>query len=66
VQSLILKTDLSSQEGIHVVRQATKDLDVGLFFAAAGYGTTGSFLDNPIEQELNMLNVNVRAVLELS
>jgi short-subunit dehydrogenase len=66
VQSLIVKADLSGEEGINAVRQATKDLDVGLLFASAGYGTTGSFLDNPIEQELNMLNLNIRAVLELS
>jgi short-subunit dehydrogenase len=66
VKSLIVKADLSAEEGIHAVRQATEDLDVGLLFAAAGYGTTGSFLNNPLEQELNMLNLNIRAVLELS
>jgi short-subunit dehydrogenase len=65
-QTLIVKADLSGEEGIRAVRQATEDLEVGLLFAAAGYGTTGSFLDNPIAQELNMLNLNIRAVLELS
>ncbi len=65
-QSLIVRADLSSEEGLDAVRRAAKDLDVGLLFAAAGYGTTGSFLDSPIEQELNMLNLNIRAVLELS
>jgi short-subunit dehydrogenase len=66
VQALTVAADLSREEGIHAVRQATEALDVGLLFASAGYGTTGSFLDNPIEQELDMLNLNVRAVLKLS
>lgn len=66
VQTLIVATDLSCEEGIHAVQQATKDLDVGLFFASAGYGTTGSFIDNSIEQELDMLNLNIRTVLAMS
>jgi short-subunit dehydrogenase len=66
IEIQIIPADLAAEAGIEAVKQATKDLDVGLLFAAAGYGTTGSFLDNPIQQELDMLNLNVRALLVLS
>lgn len=66
IDAQVIPVDLATDEGINAVKQGTKDLDVGLFFAAAGYGTTGSFLDNPIEQELDMLDLNVRSLLVLS
>jgi NADP-dependent 3-hydroxy acid dehydrogenase YdfG len=39
------------------------DLDVGLLVAAAGFGTSGPFLDSDLTQELVMLDVNCRALL---
>jgi short-subunit dehydrogenase len=61
VESLIIAADLAEQVGVSTVIQRTKDLEVGLLFAAAGYGTTGSFLENPLERELNMIAVNIHA-----
>ena len=52
--------------GIEAVATETKDLDVGLLVAAAGFGTAGAFLDARIEDEFAMLDVNCRAVLALS
>ena len=43
-----------------------RDLDVGLLVAAAGFGTSGPFLDSDLTQELEMLDVNCRALLSQS
>jgi short-subunit dehydrogenase len=39
---------------------------VGLLVASAGFGTSGPFLDGPLEQEIEMLHVNGRALMALS
>ena len=40
----------------------TRDLDVGLLVAAAGFGTSGPFVDCPLDSELAMIDLNCRAV----
>lgn len=42
----------------------TAGLDVGLLVAAAGFGTSGGLLDIPLADELAMVDVNCRAVVE--
>ncbi|MGJ3237914.1 MAG: SDR family NAD(P)-dependent oxidoreductase [Anaerolineae bacterium] len=66
IQCQVVALDLSSQDAIETLITETQDLDIGLLVAAAGYGTSGSFIDLPIERETNMLDVNCRAVLTLS
>ena len=66
VQTLVVASDLATLSGIEAVATETKDLDVGLLVAAAGFGTAGAFLDARIEDEFAMLDVNCRAVLALS
>lgn len=61
----VLVLDLADQDVVQVVVDATKEIDVGLLIASAGFGTSGAFLENPIETELEMLEVNCRCVLEL-
>lgn len=39
---------------------------MGLLVAAAGFGTSGLFLDAPLDEEMDMLNVNCRSLLALS
>ncbi len=58
--------DLSTDAGSDAVEAATAGLDVGLLVAAAGFGTSGAFLDADLGREMNMLDVNVRAVLRAS
>jgi len=43
----------------------TSGLDVSLIVAAAGFGTSGAFVEIPIADELAMVDVNCRAVVEL-
>jgi uncharacterized protein len=62
---LVVK-DLALEKNIEALVAQTQDLDVGLLIAAAGFGTSGAFLNSQLEQELEMLNVNCRALLGLT
>jgi len=65
-ESRIIDADLSTREGVKRVLSETQSLDVGLVVASAGFGTSGDFLDGSLEDELAMIDVNCRAVAELS
>jgi hypothetical protein len=52
--------------GVGPVLAATDDLDVGLLVAAAGFGTSGPFVDGDLDAERAMLAVNCTAVLDLT
>ena len=66
IHTRVVAADLSTVEGIAVVGAGTADLDVGLLVAAAGFGTSGPFLDSDAGQERDMLNTNCWAVLSMS
>ena len=55
--------DLSTEAGLEAVESATAGLDVGLLVAAAGFGTSGGFLDADLAREDEMIDVNIRAVV---
>jgi short-subunit dehydrogenase len=59
----VIAADLGKQEGVDKVEAETQGLDVGLLAAAAGFGTSGKFLDASVEEELNMLSVNCRTLM---
>lgn len=62
----VIVADLGSAAGIGEVVERTASLDVGLFIAAAGFGTSGSFLETDVDVELALVDVNVRAVTALA
>jgi short-subunit dehydrogenase len=66
VETRIVAADLGGSGGVEQVIGKALSLDVGLLAAAAGYGTSGSFVDLDIERELNMVDVNCKAVVALS
>jgi uncharacterized protein len=66
VETNVIAADLSEQEAIERIEGSTRQLDVGMIVLAAGFGTSGLFLDAALEQELEMLNVNCRALMLLS
>ena len=66
VEVRIATADLAREGSAGAVEAATRDLDVGLLVAAAGFGTSGPFLGSALDQELRMLAVNCRAPLEMS
>lgn len=66
VEAQVVAADLSSPTGVEQVVSATVRLDVGLLVACAGYGTTGRFTEADLANELDMLAVNCRAVVEMA
>lgn len=60
----VVASDLSLPQGNVSLFAETKELDVGLVVAAAGFGTSGEFLSQVPDHEIQMLQVNCRAVLE--
>lgn len=66
VETRVVATDLGQAAGIRSVEDATRTLDVGLLVAAAGFGTSGPFLEGSLDGELEMLDVNCRAPLAMS
>jgi uncharacterized protein len=66
IEARALALDLGQQAAVRTIVSATDGLDVGLLAAVAGFGTSGRFVDNPLDRELDMVDVNCRAVVELS
>lgn len=64
VQCRVLPLDLADPQGAAQLAAATADLDVGLLVSAAGFGTSGPLLAGRLSDELDMLDLNCRAVLE--
>ncbi|HET8625267.1 MAG TPA: SDR family oxidoreductase [Gemmatimonadales bacterium] len=64
VEARAVAADLGREGALHAVASATRDLDVGLLVAAAGYGTSGPFLDASPATERDMLAVNAGAVFD--
>jgi hypothetical protein len=66
VHTLAISVDLATHAGVDDLVARTRDLDVGLLVASAGFGTSGPFLDGELGEELAMIDVNCRAVAALS
>lgn len=66
IETQVIAADLSKASDIESVIGQTQALKVGLLVAAAGYGTSGAFIESSVDAELNMLDVNCRAVVALS
>jgi short-subunit dehydrogenase len=62
----VLAADLATAEGIRQTLAAARDPAIGLLVQAAGFGTSGDFLSADLAAESAMLEVNCRAVLELT
>jgi len=62
----IIPADLAAPDAAARILRQTAERQVGLLVAAAGFGSIGSFLDLPIAVEASMVDVNCRAVVELS
>jgi uncharacterized protein len=62
----IVPADASTAEGIDLIIDASKDVDVGLLVASAGFGTSGKFIQADYAKELAMLRLNCEGVLALT
>ena len=61
-----VSVDLSKQNFLKSIKNACDDIEIGLLINNAGFGLAGEFLEHSIKDELEMINVNVRAMVELS
>jgi short-subunit dehydrogenase len=59
----VVAVDLGTPEGLETLDRETSDLDVGLYVASAGYGTSGPLLAADLASEHNMLELNCFALL---
>jgi len=66
VQVETVSVDLATESGVAELLARTRHRDTGLLVASAGFGTSGPFLDAPLDDELRMIDVNCRAVAALS
>jgi short-subunit dehydrogenase len=66
VDTSVIAADLGCREGVDRVLSETAGADIGLFVAAAGFGSSGPLVDQPVDNELNMVDVNCRAVVALT
>ncbi|MCU0658106.1 MAG: SDR family oxidoreductase [Polyangiaceae bacterium] len=66
VEARSVVVDLASPQGVGLLLRETSSLDVGLVIASAGFGTSGSFVEGALPAELQMIDVNCRAVAEMA
>ena len=64
IEARPLVADLSSFSETARLDTETRDIDVGLIIAAAGYGGSGPFVEAPQQAELGMIDVNCRALAQ--
>lgn len=66
VETRVLAVDLADPTAAADVETTTESLDVGLVVLAAGFGTTGTVLETSLTDELDLIAVNITAVMRLS
>ena len=66
IQTRVVAVDLGSEDFLQDVAEKTADLEVGLLINNAGFTNSGDFLDNPLDKELLLVHVNIRAAMMLA
>ncbi len=66
VDAIAVAADLGTDAGVQSVLDTAAQHDVGLYAGCAGFGTAGHFADNSAADELNMIDVNCRALVALA
>ena len=66
IETMVLAADLADPDAVAHVETVTNGLDVGLVVLAAGFGTTGTFLETSLPDEMALIAVNIAAVTRLS
>jgi short-subunit dehydrogenase len=64
--SRALVADLSTEEGVRLASDEMKGRHYDLLVNNAGFGVGGRFFETPLERQLEMLNVNVKALVCLA
>lgn len=62
VETCVIQADLGVQSDVEMALTELQDVDIGLYVANAGFGTAGQFVSIGVQNELNMIDVNCRAL----
>ncbi len=65
-EAIALPVDLATPRAAARVFDAMANLNTGLLVNAAGFGLGGAFLGNALSEESSMIDVNCRALMELT
>lgn len=60
--SEIITCDLSKEDECKELYKKVKEKDISVLINNAGFGLCGNFSDTDLDRELNMINVNIKAV----
>lgn len=66
VKVLQISGDLSKEEDLNTLTQKTSELPIGVVILNAGFGTSGKLINADINTELNLIDLNCKAVFSLS
>ena len=66
VKVTVLPVDLGQPGAVAEILSQTQSHPIGLMVAAAGFGSAGPFLSQPLAAEVNMVDVNCRSVVDLT
>ena len=62
----VIAADLSRPEGVAAVVERLEKGDISLLVNNAGFGTNGEFTQLPIDRELQEIDLNIRALTQLT
>lgn len=63
---VVIPVDLAQPGSVDSLLAEINHLDLGLLIAAAGFGSSGAFIDADLDTELTQIDVNCRAVTALT
>jgi hypothetical protein len=66
VQTGVIVADLGEKAGVEAVLERIKKHDIGFYVGAAGFGTSGPFVDLSVSEEMEMIQVNCSAAVEIT
>lgn len=66
IETRIVAVDLGNPDFLAVIKECTKDIEIGLLINNAGFTNSGEFLDNSLESEVLLVDVNIRAAMILA
>ncbi|MDX1958259.1 MAG: SDR family NAD(P)-dependent oxidoreductase [Leptospiraceae bacterium] len=66
VEVISLAIDLNKVGSVQKLIQETSSFNIELIILAAGFGTSGEFLENSITDEMDMIDLNCKVVVELT
>lgn len=66
IQTRIICADLSDEEETKAIISAVDDLEIGMLVNNAGIMNTGNFLDNNLDDEIQLINTNCKSFIILT